>query len=176
MSEGRDGTEGFYYNRDDRLKNASESVKDIAESTPGKRRGGVFRRNRGLVIVFLDIAIILILFGIYHFFLRPDTRTAKEAGHQAELDAVAFEGEILVAVRVTKLDEEAAFGLFSLRLMIDESEVYSTQDLLPRAVAEEVVVRTVLTGEARELVAVIELGDNAEMRLRAPLSGRVDRP
>lgn len=176
MSDDRGGSEGFYYKREERLQNASDSVKELSGSAPGKRRGGVFRRNRGLLIVILDIGIILLLFGIYHFFLRPDPTTAQAAGYRGELDAVVFEGETLVAVRVTMLEEDAADGLFSLRFFLNDTEVYATQDLLPRSVGEEVVVRTVLAGESDELTAIVDFGEEVTMELRSPLSGRVDRP
>ncbi len=90
--------------------------------------GGFFRRNRALSLVILDVSIVVILFLIYLFFLRPLEGEYRVGDYRFRLEAFVFEEELLLAadVRAPSRAERQPVMTFSAA-----GEVI--QDLAPRS-------------------------------------------
>lgn len=164
--------DSFHYKREDRLKGASEEVRSLADEN--RPRGNVFRRNRGLVIVLLDIIIILILFGIYYFFLRPSAGSKTVAGFDFELEAVYFDNDILLAVSIIRTESADSDGPVDLEIVVDGVERLKREEILPREVGEERILRDIIglseepgpEGLRLEVVARLPSGETAELAAR----------
>lgn len=97
--ETRDGAGVFHTNREPAEREHGSS----------KRRGGVFRGNRSLTITLLDIALVLLMFLIYMFFLAPDDEPARVevGGYLLGASGFVFEGNVYATVVVQAADESS---------------------------------------------------------------------
>ncbi|MGI9256945.1 MAG: hypothetical protein ACR2PY_08440 [Salinispira sp.] len=83
----------FYYSRGDR------------ERLSPPNEGSWYKKNRGLMILAVDVFIILVFLGVYQIFLKPDNSTVEFAEHRFELRALEFNEEVLVTLRITALED-----------------------------------------------------------------------
>jgi hypothetical protein len=93
--------EGYHYSRGERL------------SRPGapqfrQRGGGIFRRNRTLLIILLDLVIVMILGLFLVRFLYARVNRAELEGYGAMLRGVLMEEVVLATVAIT--NKEAVSG------------------------------------------------------------------
>lgn len=89
------GQAGFHYSREERLAERGERPTE---------QGGIFVRNRGLLFVLLDIVIVLIMFLLYLFFLRPDPGTVEVGGYRVQGHAFRFDDAIYATVEIWLLE------------------------------------------------------------------------
>ena len=62
--------------------------------------GGFWRRNRSLTLTLIDVAIVLVLFVIYWFVLRPTDWQTRIDGFRFRAVATIAEGQVDVRVRI----------------------------------------------------------------------------
>jgi hypothetical protein len=72
------------------------------------RRGGLFGGNRSLMIIFIDVMVILIIYGIYVTFLAGPTSTRTIDGYSFSFSASRLESTALATLRISARDEDAA--------------------------------------------------------------------
>ncbi|MFP4509441.1 MAG: hypothetical protein ACLFNQ_04865 [Spirochaetaceae bacterium] len=126
---GNSGELHFHYNRDERLKRAPRRRKPVTS-------GSIFRRNRGLTIVLLDVLLLLIVFGIWWGFLRTPEDSAMQDGYRFELSALGRDNTTLVTLTITNRGDAFDAPLFdaAFRLIGDEniaSDTIDDRDVLP---------------------------------------------
>lgn len=171
------GSLHFHYNRDERLRTASESV---------RRRGAeqsFFRRNRTALIILLDLVVVLLMFGVYYFFGRGDDSTNVLNGYAYQVKGVQFGAQALVTLHIDRQKEnlpdegdivEVAFSIPGVALSATE------KDVLPSRNGAERVIRAVLeplpkagrgnpSRESYQVAAEVRVGDTS-FRLVAPLA------
>jgi len=85
----------FHYDRRERFSMPSAPKKDA-------KLKGIFKGNRSLLILMLDIVIILILMFIFLRFLNKPSYKKTEQGYQFELEAFPYADNILVSLYVKK--------------------------------------------------------------------------
>ena len=95
------GQAGFHYNREERLGEREQ------RTAP---EGGIFRRNRGLLIILLDIVIVLIMFMLYLFFLRPDPGILRIDRYQVQANAFRFAQSVYATIEISLSREMASPG------------------------------------------------------------------
>jgi len=79
----------YHYNKEERL-----SLSDTLSKTP--KRGGIFRGNRGLIILLIDVAIIaLVAVIMLQIFPKDNQNTIKIGGYQFETKVLVSEDGIL---------------------------------------------------------------------------------
>ena len=86
----------FHYDRAER-----EAGRSHAWEPP---RGGFFRRNKGLTLTIIDVAIVLLLFAIVTFVIGPLRSRGRIDPYRLAAEAVVFDGQVLIAVTVTDPD------------------------------------------------------------------------
>jgi hypothetical protein len=92
------GAPHFHYSRAERL--------GYDPATSGKKKPeSIFKRNRSLAIILLDLAVILLVYVIYLVFLAPDASTARMNSYEFRLRAVQFGDDVLVTLAVQSLSE-----------------------------------------------------------------------
>lgn len=166
------GAPHFHYSRAERL-----GYDPAAEAKPKKE--GIFQRNRSLAIILIDIAIILLIFIIYIFFLAPDASTAQMSSYEFRLRAVEFGDDVLVTLAVESLSETGAptaAGEGILEIVLSDQNGVELLRIIetPPEAGEERVVREILSdfqlpGEQGRIVADLQLGEN-RTRVRASIS------
>lgn len=155
----------YHYNRAER-----EATRERIWTPP---TGGFLRRNRGLTIVLVDVIIVVLIFFIYLFFLRPLAGQMRIGEYRATARTFAVEDEVLVMVMVT------------IRYPVDPSQVsrsqpvvtvtvgeHSVSDLAPRAGQERTILLRLPVDEVTaetERQLLVSIGDySAETRLEEP--------
>ena len=131
----------FHYDRGEREKRRLRPLPEHIGKNP-------FRGNRSLMILAIDVLIVVLLAGIYFFFLRGDPSVATIEGYRFELQGRRFQEETLISLRVRQEGGEAPPGEpFRIRLLEPAPEWVSglpgseTQQLSPDT-------RRLLAGEA----------------------------
>ncbi|RKX84161.1 MAG: hypothetical protein DRP57_06445 [Spirochaetes bacterium] len=85
----------FHYDRNERLSMPAAPRRD-------SMKRGIFKGNRSLLILLLDIIVILILMFIFFRFLNRPSYKKTEQGFQFELEAFPYADNILVSLYVKK--------------------------------------------------------------------------
>jgi hypothetical protein len=154
---------GYHYSRQDRLAMAAAP----RYREPG---GGIFRRNRTLLIILLDLVIILILGLLLVRFLYARVNRADLEGYNVVLRSVRAEEVILATLTITRTASAAADGQmvyvrFSLERNPDEEDATYISGLPPREPGGESILRTVIprspsTASSEVLYAEVRIGDS----------------
>lgn len=135
--EVRDGkSHNFHYDRAERLAGKG------GEKPPEPK--GLFRRNRSLAIILLDLIIILIIFLLFQFIFTPGRSWARVGDYRVELSAFRFESEIYATVEISRVrtgDEQVA-GSDSL-VVIRFAGREDVLDILPAAIDGRISATTV---------------------------------
>lgn len=157
-----DGELHFHYNRDERLELADRRPKFVT-------KGSIFRRNRGLTIVLLDILLLLIVFGVWWGFLRTPEDSIVLDGYRFELSALGRGEATLVTLTITNRGDAVDAPLFDaqFRLIRDER-------VRPGAIDDRDVLP--VPGDVRTMrVSFDETADRVEAEVRYNASSLVLR-
>ena len=153
---------GYHYSRRERLEAAS------APRYPA-RGGGIFRGNRTLLIILLDLIIVLILGLLLMRFLYARVNKAELEGYSVELRAVRLEQVVLATLTVTNRRAESAaeqtlYARFSLKRNPGEEESTYASWPAPREAGKQRVFRTTIPffEPSRVLYAELQIGDSTE--------------
>jgi hypothetical protein len=134
----------FHYNRDERQAVLSP---EVVERYARKR--GIFRGNRPLVILFLDVLFVLILYFIISPILHRYAAATDLNGYELRLRAFLFENATYVSVQI-EAEEAAAAGeqnLVTIRFSIEDADSETELvDVLPGSPGEVMMYRARLPG------------------------------
>lgn len=153
---------GYHYSRKQRLSlPTAPRVKD--------RSGGIFRKNRTLLIILLDLVIILVLGLFLMRFLYARVHRADLEGYSVVLRGF-YSGEVVFATLTitnkggSSVTGERIYARFSLDRAFKEEDTTYSSAILPDDEEEETILR--VTIPAAEVVKVlyveIEIGDTAK--------------
>jgi hypothetical protein len=163
--------EGYHYSRRDRLSMAT---------APRSREkgGGIFRRNRTLLIILLDLVVILILGVFLVRFLYARVNRADLEGYSVVLRGVRSEEVVLASLTITNkaavsVGQQSVFLSLSLDRHAGEEELIYVSELAPPDRGGERILRaTVPISDSRPspdvLYAEVRIGDSRK-RLSAGL-------
>lgn len=138
-----------------------EEARRRMEESPTKR-GGLFAGNRSLLIIFIDVMVILIIYGIYITFLAGPTSSRTIDGYRFSFSASRLESTALATLRITASDEAPAEDpIVTVRFRdvaggdAGGDDGASVKDVLPEQEGQERVFRRrVRVGEGQELIKV----------------------
>lgn len=120
-----DGLTTFRYNRAER--------ESAAPCSGDRATGGFFRRNRSLTLTLIDVSIVLVLFGIYWFFLRPADWQTRIDGFRFRAEATLIEQQVDLRVRVDGPRGRDDRAVWETRVVSVHSAGASQSDLAPEA-------------------------------------------
>ncbi len=156
------GDSHFHYNREERHRYLSPEI------TNRTKKKGIFKGNRGLIILLIDVLLILLLYFILNPLLQGRASSSDFMGYEVRLRAFFYEDEVFISLRFTAEDPtEAAEGapagpptrvLFSLE---GGETVVEETDILPVGEGDERVVRTRMTptGKPESARAEVSIGE-----------------
>lgn len=141
----------FHYSREDRMNLAGDTLGRVDNRS-------WFRRNRGNVLLIIDILLIIIIFIIFNTLLKPDPSTAESGNHQFQLRAMQFGDEILATVKITALEDLVSGSPGTIEVSLETAsgrensddfspEEWVIRDLLPDRSDRERIIRFRLPGE-----------------------------
>lgn len=134
----------FHYSREERLQGREQT-------RPGE--GGIFKRNRSLLIILLDILLVLLMFLLYVLFLRGDAGTVRFNGYRADGSAFIFDEQLFVTVTVERTQEDPVTAGEESLLRLRFADGTEMSDVLPTDPEFSTVIRHVITGPARASAA-----------------------
>lgn len=140
------GELAFHYNREERLQSLSPEVMSRLE---GRKSTGLFKKNRTLMIILLDVLVIIFLYFLLMPFLNKRAQTAELAGYEMKLRAFLYENTTFVSLRITNPGTEAEEEgeMVSVRFYLEDAETdVEVIDILPAEGEEERILRTQLEG------------------------------
>jgi hypothetical protein len=155
------GGHHFHYDRSERL--AAKAGGERVEVS-----GGLFKRNRSLAIILLDLGVIVIIFLLLQFVITPGRSATRSGDFRLELKAFRFEDEIYSTLEITRFRDR--MGLISgeealVEVRIEDGE--EILDVLPGAVDETIVISRVLgvpeEDESPVRASVSLLGDTVDL-------------
>lgn len=162
----------FHYDREERYRYLSP---DIAHRT----KKGIFKGNRGLLILLIDILLILLLYFILNPLLQGRASSSEFMGYEVRLRAFSYEEEVFISLRFvaeepeetadSRGDAEPAAGETSegplVRVMFSlegDGRVIEETDILPVRAGAERVLRARLIPERRAESARAEVSIGGE--------------
>ncbi len=102
----------YHYNRDERNALKHQPAR---ESTSGN----IFKRNRSLAIVVIDVGILLLIFGIWWAFLRTPTDSTTVQDYRFELTGGVSDNETYAVLTVRNDGDDRSAALFDARFEAD---------------------------------------------------------
>ena len=161
----------YHYSRQDRL--SMTTAPRFRE-----RGGGIFRRNRTLLIILLDLVIILILGVFLVRFLYTQVNRANLEGYSVVLRGVKSQEVFVATLTITNTAaastaEQSVFVRFSLVRDPDEEDSTYVSGSAPREREGERILRAVIpvsgsSASSEVLYAEVRIGDSRR-RLSAGL-------
>jgi hypothetical protein len=161
-----DGPLEFHSSREERLALAGAPLGER------DRRFGLFRRNRTLLIVFVDILLFLTLAVLLVRFLYSQTPRGRLEGCAVSLRGLVY-GEVVYATLTVNRERSQAApgdGRIHVRLALSpdaqDADVQFLSASLPEAGGPELVLRGTLTAgagprKARTLYAEVRIGESS---------------
>ena len=125
----------FHYSRAERLGRDE----DAADERPK----GLFKRNRSLLIVVLDVFLLLLMFVLLQFLFRPGTTSKRVGDFTFTVTAFVFDNEVYATVEALALSDWNATSGESALLTLRFPDGSEVTDVLPSAAGESTVVRSV---------------------------------
>ena len=158
-SELEGGGYAYHYDRDKRL--GLPNAPDL--STRGRR--GIFKGNRSLVILLIDVVVICLLALFYRFFLYTPPYQTVLSGYTVTLRGFAYRDGIVGNLQVEKTDEDAPQGRVYVRFLAGaadlrlsaslpdnhDTSVELTRTLFPEDGPEELHAEVDIAGETSHL-------------------------
>ncbi len=146
----------YHYDRAKRL--ALPNAPDL--STRGRK--GIFKGNRSLLILLIDIVVICLLALFYKFFLYTPPFQARVAGYTVTLRGFAFQGGVVGNLQVEKTDVDARDGRIYVHFVSGDADL-RLSSALPGKPGKSVELTGTLypEGEPDELQAEIQVGAEA---------------
>jgi len=157
--------DGYHYSRQDRLSMATAP-------RFRERGGGIFRRNRTLLIILLDLVIVIILGVFLVRFLYARVNRADLEGYSVVLRGARTEETVLATLTITNTAavsaaEQSVFASFSLERNPDEEDVTYVSGLAPRQRGGERILRAAIplsgsSASSEVLYAEVRIEDSRE--------------
>lgn len=119
----------YHYSREERLSQKERSGRQKSEHS-----GSIFRRNRSLTIVLLDLSVLLIVFGIWWAFLRTPADSTTIGEFRVELGAGVETGRTYATLTLRNIGDDRSGALFDVRFTgVDGDSLFelSDRDVLP---------------------------------------------
>ncbi|MBI9103382.1 MAG: hypothetical protein JEY99_13270 [Spirochaetales bacterium] len=158
----------FHYNREERLGQASEEVRNTLYAE-GKKRVILDKR---LLIIMIDIVIVVIAFIGVTAYQKSLARVGNFEGVKLALVAIEYDGQILASLKVENLAETEPGRIIEAAFFLKKGEEVVISDLIPASVGGKRVLRETLKPESgfTSLNVRVRIGDN-ERILKKQISG-----
>lgn len=145
----------YHYNREERTALKHQPAREPVS-------GNIFRRNRSLAIVVLDVMILLLVFGIWWAFMRTPSDSVMVNDYRFELTGGISEGDTYAVLTVRNDGEDRSAALFDARFESapDAEAAAERSEILPMPGDVE-VVRVRWQGSYEELRATVRWRDGS---------------
>ncbi len=160
----------YHYDRSERRRSLPDSLKERLENPPPR---GLFKRNRALTILLLDVLVIIFMYFIVLPFINASFSSAVIEGYRFTLQGFHFEDTGYVSVSVEAIDTPKGNedNLVSVIFTIEGTDNKTTVfDILPEGKGGSRIIRATLRmrKEDGKVFAVVSAGGQ-EKKLSATI-------
>jgi len=143
-----------HYSRKERLSMSN------APGLSTRNTGGIFKGNRSLLIVLLDILLLVLMIFIFKQFIFSPSYQANLAGYRIDLRGYPVENGIMVVIRLAKKVKDAPEGRAFLHVFLGKEEARESL-LLPLLEDEPSELKMFLSmpNPEKELKATVRIGE-----------------
>ena len=128
----------FYYNREERLSNASTATKDAYIKRSHKN---FFKRNPQLKILIIDLVLVLLFSTIIIPFFVRVTKDFRIEDYKVSSKAIIFEDTILVSIKLSKMykknSNEISENSITVDILKNSSIIKTKTDVFPTTMGED---------------------------------------
>lgn len=165
----------YHYDRSERTQHLSEGLKQRMENPPRK---GIFKQNRGLTILLLDVLIILFIYFIALPFINASFSSATVLGYRFSLSGFVYENTCYLSIKVEAADPDKSVQgdfvtvVFSLQGSEKKTKVI---DALPGEKGQTRIIRATLPIKKEEgtALAALTVGEE-DVELSAKLKSETE--
>jgi hypothetical protein len=154
--------DGYHYSRQDRFSMATAPRFRV-------KGGGIFRGNRTLLIILLDLVVVVILGVFLVRFLYARVNRAELEGYSVKLRGVRTEEVVLATITITNTTaassgEQTVFARLSLVRNPDEEEATYISGLVGKGerILRAVIPLSASLASSEVLYAEVRIGDSRE--------------
>jgi hypothetical protein len=154
MKTGNQNEYNFHYNRDERL-----SMPNAPKLNYGPKQS-IFKRNKSLAIILIDIAIILVVFSFFKIFLELPPHVDENNGYLLSLSGFSTNEEVIVRIKIEKKDRDAATGIANITFTTGNSTLKISCDL-PQGLGTvlEITDTIAVSEKSSDLTAEVHIND-----------------
>lgn len=140
----------FHYNREERMAS-------LPEDTGERRRRGIFRGNRSLLITLIDVVFLVVLVAVFSVVSRMMGDATLIRGYSVTARAMLFDDRVLVSVKISSREDTEVPEAIRIRFGYPAGdERVEISDFLPEGKKEERIYRGALERDARYSKVVID--------------------
>lgn len=157
----------YHYDRKERLSKIPEELRDKISGSPAR---GLFRRNRTLSVILLDIVLIAVVWFIFLPLIRTGA-SGRIDGYAFALHSFSYGGDALVSLKVVKEKDTMGLATYDAAFALSSDDrTVEMQGALPEKLNESVILRTSLplSGKATAVLCTVIL-DGKKLSLKAKL-------
>jgi hypothetical protein len=154
----------YHYDREERLKGLSFDF-------PRQKSRGIFRRNRGLTFILIDVFILFLIGFVLVPLLRARMEVETWKGYVFEIEATRFDDTVFAKLTISDRGD-GAYGGEPIEVTFSYGDTIvgdSYAEFFPEAADTEVSVRTSYPrdpAESRIAVRVVHQGETLSLRAR----------
>ena len=147
----------YHYKREERLTMPNAPKKDTNLSK------NIFKRNKSLVIILVDIIIILVVFSFFKIFIEMPSYVDENNGYVLTLSGFSTSEEVIVRIKIKKEEQDAASGKAEMTFKAGNNKLEIISELPVKA--GEVL-------EITDTIGVLEKSDEltAEIKINNKIS------
>lgn len=149
----------FRYSREERL-----ALTDRPKPHPP---GGLFRRNRSLAIILLDVLLVLLVFILFQFVFTPGRSAVRVGDYNVRLSGFRFQNEIYLTVEFSRSrDRETIPAGAAVLVAVRFPGGERVLDVLPVVEGGSTEVTAVVENANQEVAVEVEiLGETVTLRV-----------
>ena len=141
----------YHYDREERLAHRPDRWEPS---------GGIFKRNRSLTIILIDVLIVLMLFGIFRLFVFGGDGPPQLRGYTVDLDVLdTSQGVLAIVTLQAGEDPEESSGIVTVRFRPAGGEAVEVKDLVPEP-GERRRISELFPGGTPSVTATVEIDED----------------
>jgi hypothetical protein len=153
----------YHYSREERLAMSNAPRLDI------RHRKGIFRGNRSLYIVLLDVLLICLMFFLFRSFIFKPVNRIVLQGYTVTLRSRTIKDSVYAAVRIKEREAEIGVERAFVEFRFGDSVRQNSVVLTPgEKTTHEVTALFPSAGASGKLTVTIRIGDREQSMTMAP--------
>ncbi len=142
----------FHYDREERQRRLSGYAREMH----GRKKGGLFKKNRSLAIILIDLGVILVIAAIMWFYIRTRADEELYEGLVFAGEAYFIDNRVFATLVIERTNDSIYTGMIRATFQAPGADDYTIESSLPIEIGETQRIRGLLkVSDVPENIAVI---------------------